>query len=523
MKARSLFSLIWFIACALATASFTVTARAELVLTNYTTAHPLKVLAIGDSITDDSVVNGAWRALLEPLLVTNGYIFTNIGRWASVPAPGFTQVHHEGMDGAVIAAPGLSGPTHGYPAANNYALLSVADALNTLSNTKPDLVLIDLGVNDMGRGRNPRHVATNDLSALLDLIFSNAPSAHIIVSKPTSITLSTILSPPYDTYWANMHTYCDAVQAMAAARRAQGQNVYVADLFSAVRGGSSMFNSDGTHPNAIGRAAIASEMMFRIASITERPDAVTTPFVLGGSVWKYSDQGLDLGTNWSQSNYDDSTWSEGAGRLGYGLPGITTTVGYGASSQNKYITTYFRHAFVVPANVSYTNLHLRLNRADGAVVYLNGQELYRTNMPTGPITYQTTAKVYVNEGGDEQNTYFPVNLPITSLHAGTNVIAVEIHKYYAAGAGITFDLELFGQGMYAPPTLSFTFTPSALRLAWPTNYDSFILQTAPNVSSSAAWQTIPGPYPQSNSSFEVSVPINASSAQYFRLIKISNF
>src|ERR1700761_5644822 len=139
MKRGVCFPLIWLLANALAA----VTARAELVLANYTAAHPLRILVSGDSITHDSVTNGAWRAYLEPLLLTNGYVFTNLGRWASSPAAGFTQVHHEGMDGAVIAAPGLSGPTHGYPAASNYALLTVA---NALTNATPDLVLVDLGV-----------------------------------------------------------------------------------------------------------------------------------------------------------------------------------------------------------------------------------------------------------------------------------------------------------------------------------------------------------------------------------------
>jgi lysophospholipase L1-like esterase len=493
-----------------------VTARADLALTNYTAAHPLKVLAIGDSITDDSVTNGAWRSYLEKLLVTNGYVFTNLGRWSSVPASGFTQVHHEGMDGAVIAAPGLSGPTHGYPAANNYALLTVADAL---TNATPDLVLIDLGVNDMGRGRNPSHVATNDLSALLDLIFAKVPAAYIIVSKPTTISYSTILSPPYDTYRTNMYIFCDAVQAVAAARRAQGQNVFVADLFSAVN--PSMLNSDGTHPNASGLSAIANEMMFRIAAITARPDSVMTPFILGGSVWKYSDEGLDLGTNWSQPNFDDSTWSQGAGRLGYNMAGITTTVGYGTNSASKYITTYFRHEFVVPDGISYTNLSVRLNRADGAVLWLNGQELYRVNLPAGSITYQTQATTTVPIS-DASNTYYPTNLPIAPLPAGTNVIAVEIHKHSPAGAGMTFGLELFGNGVYAPPpTLSFTSTPGGLQLAWPTNFADFSLQTATNLSSAGAWQIVSGPYPLSNDSFEVSIPINAGSAQFFRLIKPS--
>ena len=317
-----------------------------------------------------------------------------------------------------------------------------------------------------------------------------------------------------------MLTFCDAVQAMAAARRAKGQNVYVADLFSVITN-SSMLNGDGTHPNPTGLAAIANEMMFRIASITARPDSVMTPFILGGSVWKYSDQGLNLGTNWSQPNFDDSTWSQGAGRLGYSIVGITTTVGYGPNSSSKYITTYFRNKFVVPAGVSYTNLSVRLNDADGAVVWLNGQELYRVNMPAGSITNQTQATLLINDAQDTVNTYYPNNVPITSLPAGTNVIAVEIHKRSPSLGGITFDLELFGNGVYASapaPTLSFTSTSGGLQLAWPTNYASFSLQTATNLSSAGAWQIVPGPYPLSNDSFEVSIPINAGPAQFFRLI-----
>ena len=515
MKRRSSLALIWLTASVLAI----VTARAELVLTNYTAANPLKMLESGDSITDDSVTNGAWRSYLQGLLVTNGYNFTNLGRWASTPSPGFTQVHHEGMDGAVIAPPGVSGATHGYPLTSNYAQLTLADAL---TNATPDLVLIDLGVNDMGHGRNPYQVVTNDLSALLDMIFSKLPAAHIIVSKPTTITHSSILTPPYLTYWTNMYIFCDAVQAMAAARRAQGQNVFVADLFSTITN-ANMLISDGTHPNAIGLSAIAREMMFRIASITARPDLVTTPFILGGSVWKYSDQGLDLGTNWSQPNFDDSGWSRGAGRLGYGTMGITTTVSYGSNSANKYITTYFRHAFVVPNGISYTNLNVRLNRADGAVVWLNGQELYRVNLPTGPITNQTEATTFIGPTADPSNTYYPTNVPITSLAAGTNVIAVEIHTFSSSIGNITFDLELFGIGFYAPPVPILSFTPvsAGLQLAWPTNSAGFSLQTATNLSSTGAWQIIPGPYPVSNDSFEVSVPFNAGSAQFFRLFRQS--
>ena len=205
-----------------------------------------------------------------------------------------------------------------------------------------------------------------------------------------------------------------------------------------------MMKSDGTHPNTTGLSAMANEWLFRIAAITVRPDRVVTPFIVGGSNWKYSDQGLDLGTNWTQPQYDDSAWAEGPGRLGYNTPGVVTTVSFGTNSADKYITTYFRRTFVAPANVLYTNLALRLNRVDGAIVWLNGQEIFRTNLPAGPISYLDRATTVIV--GDSMSTYFPATVPIASLPPGTNVVAVEVHRASPSQASLSFDLELFGTG-----------------------------------------------------------------------------
>jgi hypothetical protein len=148
------------------------------------------------------------------------------------------------------------------------------------------------------------------------------------------------------------------------------------------------------HPNATGLQAIAQEWLTRIQAITVTTNRVTSTLIHGGDVWKYSDTGQDLGTNWSQPNYDDSGWASGAARLGYGDPAVFTTVSYGPDATNKHITTYFRDSFVVPGNVTFTNLNFRLARVDGAVVWLNGQEAFRTNMPAGPITYTNLASQY---------------------------------------------------------------------------------------------------------------------------------
>ena len=103
------------------------------------------------------------------------------------------------------------------------------------------------------------------------------------------------------------------------------------------------------------------------------------------------DTGEDLGHAWTSPLFDDSSWRSGPAALGYGLNSLRTTVGYGPSSSSRYITTYFRKAFTVTDAASFTALNIRVRRDDGVVLYLNGSEIYRNNMPSGAIGYRTVA------------------------------------------------------------------------------------------------------------------------------------
>ncbi|MFT7481659.1 MAG: hypothetical protein ACI8WW_000589, partial [Oceanospirillaceae bacterium] len=107
-----------------------------------------------------------------------------------------------------------------------------------------------------------------------------------------------------------------------------------------------------------------------------------------GSVWKYYDQG-DVGTtNWVNNNFDDSAWATGNAEFGYGDGDETTTVSFGGDGNNKHITTYFRK--VVNLTEQRT-LDCRIKMDDGAVVYLNGNEVYRNGMPNGAVNFNTLA------------------------------------------------------------------------------------------------------------------------------------
>src|SRR6266404_5882002 len=436
-------------------------ARGQLVLTNFSAAHPLKIMAIGDSITDDCSVNGAWRQYLQPLLDNNGFPFTFVGRVLSTTTVGFTKVRHEGYCGAVIASPGvLDYPVHGYDGTNVYLQKIVADALN--ANT-PDLILILIGANDLGRGRDPYRVATNDMPNLLALIFSKVPSTVVMLAKATTLQDGSILG--YGAYATKVPIYNAALQKMVNQRQATGQNVFLADMFSVVDYATG-FNTDHVHPNTSGLIAIAREWFARIQSITQRTNQVATRLIGGGADWKYCDTGEDLGTNWSLMDYDDHNWSKGIARLGYGDPAVATSISFGPDPTNKYITSYFRRAFFVPRNLAVTNLNLRIARADGASVRLNGQEIFRTNLSSGTISFTNLALRAMT--GFTSQIFYPANVVSPYLQAGTNVLGVEIHQSSTTNSAAGFDLELIVTATNIPsPALSIALTGTNVVLSWP--------------------------------------------------------
>ena len=110
-----------------------------------------------------------------------------------------------------------------------------------------------------------------------------------------------------------------------------------------------------------------------------------------GSVWKYSDTGADLGTAWQQTGYNDTAWPSGPAQLGYGDGDEATVVGYGGDANRKHITTYFRKSFELTDITRFQSLSLFLLVDDGAVAYLNGQEIARFSMPSGRIYSATPA------------------------------------------------------------------------------------------------------------------------------------
>ena len=191
--------------------------------------------------------------------------------------------------------------------------------------------------------------------------------------------------------------------------------------------------------------------------------AAGTTLVALGANWSYLDDGSDQGTAWRDPLFDDSGWASGAAELGYGDGDEATVVSFGPDPVNKHVTTYFRQVFNVVDSASISALALRLVRDDGAVVYLNGSEVLRSNMPPGPITAASPAASTV--GGVDESNFNSSCIDPALLVDGSNVLAVEVHQANIASSDISFNLELSTSAVTRGPYLQ-SGTPTSITLRW---------------------------------------------------------
>ena len=192
------------------------------------------------------------------------------------------------------------------------------------------------------------------------------------------------------------------------------------------------YTTDGSDPRLIGGSVNPS------ATAIGREPVV---FFEQGASWKYLDDGSDQGTAWRSADYDDGAWKEGVGEFGYGDRDEATVVEFGDSPSEKHITTYFRKSFEAANVERMVELSVHLLRDDGAVVYINGQEVVRDNLPEGEVTFTTPAP---KDGRREEDVFYDYEVDPSVLVNGTNVIAVEVHNESTRSSDLSFHLTLDG-------------------------------------------------------------------------------
>ncbi|MFP2926151.1 galactose oxidase-like domain-containing protein [Pyxidicoccus sp. 3LG] len=148
-------------------------------------------------------------------------------------------------------------------------------------------------------------------------------------------------------------------------------------------------------------------------------------------VWKYHDRNVDLGTSWSQPEYDDSGWDSGPGQLGYGDDDEGTVLTQTAPAQPS---VYLRRRFTLDKPVTRARIEALFD--DGVAVWINGVRVYSRNVNGTDFDDYATASA--------SNEYARADLSLAGnpFRVGENVIAAMVKQVSGTSVDLTFALGL---------------------------------------------------------------------------------
>ena len=171
----------------------------------------------------------------------------------------------------------------------------------------------------------------------------------------------------------------------------------------------------------------------------KKGSSASVQLIKNDDTWKYYDQGA-APSNWTSDDFNDNGWSSGPAPLGYKMTGVKTTVSYGDNPDQKHPTTYFRKTISLKSAPTRSDIFLLNYQVDdGFVVYVNGKEAGRFNMPSGEIRFESFSSSYA----DDTPLTGTLTLSSSLFKSGNNVIAVEIHNNKYASSDQYWAAELF--------------------------------------------------------------------------------
>ncbi|MBN2279582.1 MAG: T9SS type A sorting domain-containing protein [Candidatus Marinimicrobia bacterium] len=139
--------------------------------------------------------------------------------------------------------------------------------------------------------------------------------------------------------------------------------------------------------------------------------------------------------NWYHQNYDDSQWATGPAGFGFGTTKTTAT------EPEISRTVYFRKNFLLEDKESLLGLGFLIQGIGGSVVYLNGREIARLNLPDDTaINYETES---TDDGYFQKVITIDGNNGFNDVFNGENNLAVEIHAVQENFSELFFNAQLF--------------------------------------------------------------------------------
>ncbi|MCE5347392.1 MAG: CotH kinase family protein [Bacteroidales bacterium] len=149
--------------------------------------------------------------------------------------------------------------------------------------------------------------------------------------------------------------------------------------------------------------------------------------VLAGDNWHYFPGASEPPAIWNEPDFDDSSWSEGPGGIGYGDNDDATII-------SPVISLYMRARFNVIDVGAIEMAALHVDSDDGFVAYINGYEIARFNIGTvgtRPLYNGLASSNYeakLPSGGIPSRFLINKDTLLKYLVQGENILALQVHN-----------------------------------------------------------------------------------------------
>ena len=173
----------------------------------------------------------------------------------------------------------------------------------------------------------------------------------------------------------------------------------------------------------------------------------------------------DFGTTWAykRSSVASSTWKTDSGwptskaPFGFGSNTGTIATQLANSFTKKPLATYFRKSFAL-TTVPTGGLKIESWADDGVIIFVNGKEITRKNLPSGTVGFNTYA-TKAPQSAAARAAHFTATIPASALKTGSNKVAVQVQSNWRNTTNVTFDAKITTIPVTTTPPVDPPVTP----------------------------------------------------------------
>jgi len=355
-------------------------------------------------------------------------------------------------------------------------------------------------------------------------------SASSVVSGPASLTVIPDTTPPQvssatgllsgDRFIMQLSEPVDGSKPLSAAKftirqSAGGGNLNVTSI--ALTNGSNILitTSSARVPGLNYTIDIAPNAVFDPAgngnlAQTIAPNLEVLLIGFTNFPWRYSTEGIDLGIDFSDPAFDDTTWAEGTSVFDGKMPQARNTVaGFPVATQLPLTNSlYPSSSAVIPSYYFRTHFNLQARAEDVLALrlrtvvddfdnfYINGSEVYRNaGYPSGwmPPSFGYSGGTAVGTAG----LLGPFDLNHSTLVGGDNVCAVILNQVNGTSSDATFAYELVAtitqfSATGAALSMARNANSGAITLTWPPATGAQLYESDTTDPLNSAWTLVSG-------------------------------